>query len=31
MLLFHAIIPTLFPCYLLICYPYILLHITTTS
>jgi len=26
--LFHAtcIIPTLFPCFLLICYPYILLH-----
>ena len=24
--LFYAIIPTLFPCLLLICYPYILLH-----
>jgi len=24
--LFYAIIPTLFPCFLLICYPYILLH-----
>jgi len=24
--MFYAIIPTLFPCFLLICYPYILLH-----
>jgi len=27
--LFYAIIPTLFPCFLLICYQYILLHYST--